>query len=220
MQAVILAAGKGERLLPLTQDIPKSMVIVGRNNVFEWCLQPLWESGIFDSYVVCTGYKEERLIDCIKEGVHYGMLPSNIKFSTGGPRGVNGDLLAARDLLEDEFVLVNGDTYVEVDYEEMIEWAGGSDAFVTNAISKDGIYNRAVDWFLNVSDEIYDDVPKFNFTDAGVYYVRKDVLHNIPPNSDSLDFGPAAINGYVVGRFYDLGTFEGIETFKREKRLE
>ena len=220
MQAVILAAGKGERLLPLTQDIPKPMVFVGQQTIFEWCLQPLRESGLFDNYVVCTGYKENMLIDFIKEGVHYAEFPADIKFSTGGPRGVNGDLLAAKDFLEDRFVLVNGDTYVEIDYEKFKDFHSSHSGLATMAVSKYGDHNYRI-YRENGNVLEHSTIP--NCTDAGVCVCEKKALDLIDAAHQNLHFGAVETGGFLmgfdVGKFYDLGTHEGIETFKRERGI-
>ncbi|MDP3953421.1 MAG: sugar phosphate nucleotidyltransferase [bacterium] len=61
MQAVILAAGVGKRLQPLTEDVPKPMVMVGDKPILEYTLSILPK--VIDEVILVVGYKKEKIID-------------------------------------------------------------------------------------------------------------------------------------------------------------
>ncbi len=59
-KAVILAAGRGIRMHPLTEELPKAMVSLRRKPLLQWHLEALSEVGIYDAAIV-VGYKKEKI---------------------------------------------------------------------------------------------------------------------------------------------------------------
>lgn len=72
MQAVILAAGRGTRLQPLTDSIPKAMVLVNGRPMLEILLRQLASVGIRD-IVLVVHYRKEKIMDYFKDGSHLGL---------------------------------------------------------------------------------------------------------------------------------------------------
>ena len=221
MQAVIMCAGRGSRLSPLTDDIPKALVKIQDTSIISWVMEPLFKSGFFNNYVVVTGWQEDKLIDYLTVDVNKSK-KYKMQFSTGGPRGFNADLQAAGGFLEDEFFVVNGDTYCALNYPSMYAWHRYyrrhyqfpiCSGLACMAVSKYGEHNVHVD-----NRRVYT-VGEPNYTDAGVYVMKKSVLDNLNSSSDSVDFGSLGIDGSItafnVSTFYDLGTFERIERFEQ-----
>ena len=60
MKAIILAAGLGSRLMPLTKEMPKSMLKVGGKPILEWIVENLKSCGIHEIFIV-TGYKQDKI---------------------------------------------------------------------------------------------------------------------------------------------------------------
>ena len=75
MQAVILAAGRGSRLMPLTEDMPKTMVKINGTPIIKWTLDTLKECNI-DDVIIITGYK----CGTLKSFIKYNIEDMNIKF--------------------------------------------------------------------------------------------------------------------------------------------
>lgn len=114
MKAIILSAGRGSRLLPLTEDRPKCLLPVGACTVLEHQLRTFIETG-FRDIVVVTGFGTGLVDDVIE-----GWRTEDIKISNlFNPFYRVSDNLAscwmARSHMNDNFVLVNGDTLFEPD---------------------------------------------------------------------------------------------------------
>ncbi|QJB32217.1 NTP transferase domain-containing protein [Chitinophaga oryzae] len=105
MKAIILAAGKGTRLAPLTQHIPKPLVKVGASRIIERQIACLHECGIHEIYVV-TGYMQEYF-EYLRDRFHVTLV-YNSAFDT-----CNNiySMWLCRDYLEDTYVL-EGDVYL------------------------------------------------------------------------------------------------------------
>lgn len=108
MKAIILAAGQGSRLLPLTADRPKCLVTVGRRTILEHQLAALAEAGIREVAVV-GGYRFERLCEFV-DRLPAGERPHLIHNPFYAVSSSIGSVWAARHLLDGPFCLLNGDT--------------------------------------------------------------------------------------------------------------
>ncbi len=112
MKAIILSAGRGTRLLPLTEHVPKCLLPIGGRSVLGWQLWALRGAGI-DEAVVVTGFGH-RLVDWeIEACTPIGMKVRSI-FNPLFDRADNlVSCLAARREMGGDFLLLNGDTLVE-----------------------------------------------------------------------------------------------------------
>jgi len=116
-QAVLLAGGLGTRLGPLTQTLPKSMVPVAGKPFLEWLLLLLTRQGIQD-FVFCVGYLANQIQDYFLDGRKWN---ARIRYSVEKtPLGTGGALKKASGLLEESFLVLNGDNYLELDYQDFI----------------------------------------------------------------------------------------------------
>jgi glucose-1-phosphate thymidylyltransferase len=116
MQAVILAAGKGTRLRPLTDDKPKVMVEVDGKPLIEDVFDNLIDVGI-DEFVVVVGYKKEKIIE------HYGDEYRGVPITYTHQReqlGLAHALLQAEPHVDDDFVLMLGDNVFRANLGDVI----------------------------------------------------------------------------------------------------
>ncbi|MHA2133778.1 MAG: bifunctional sugar-1-phosphate nucleotidylyltransferase/acetyltransferase [Candidatus Thorarchaeota archaeon] len=114
MKALVLTAGVGQRLRPLTETRSKAMLMIAGRPVMHYILESLSENGMTD-VVVVVGHGREEIINHFKHG---GDRDTRISYVIQHePKGVEHAILTARDELEgeDEFLLVNGDVLVEPD---------------------------------------------------------------------------------------------------------
>jgi len=105
MQAVMLCAGKGTRMRPLTYTRPKPLLFVGGKTVLEHNLETLAKCGV-EEVILVVGHLSELIIDFVKRSWK-GMKISFVYQSQ--QLGTAHALYLARDLVEDEFLVLNGD---------------------------------------------------------------------------------------------------------------
>lgn len=113
MQAVILSAGIGSRLLPLTREIPKCLVEVGGRSILDHQLEALHVAGV-ERAVIVGGYRYRQI------GAHLARsappLPVRLIFNPFWSVASSiGSVWMARDLLTQPFCLMNGDTVFAAD---------------------------------------------------------------------------------------------------------
>lgn len=110
MKAMILAAGRGERLRPLTDQVPKPLVEVGGKSLIEWHIERLRAAGITD-LVVNVAWLRNRLIDYLGDGSRWGVSITIVE-EPAGALDTGGGIFNALPLLGREpFWVVNGDVY-------------------------------------------------------------------------------------------------------------
>ena len=114
MKAMILAAGKGERMRPLTLTTPKPLVRAGGVPLIEYHLRALAAAG-FDDIVINHAWLGQQIEDYLGDGSRYGV---HIQYSPEGePLETGGGIFRALPLLGDEaFVVVNGDIWTDYDF--------------------------------------------------------------------------------------------------------
>jgi N-acetyl-alpha-D-muramate 1-phosphate uridylyltransferase len=112
MKAMILAAGRGERMRPLTEKLPKPLLEVGGHRLIEYHLASLVDLGVRD-VVVNLSWHGERIREALGDGAARGL---SIRYSEEGPEplGTGGGLFAALPLLgDDPFLVLNGDVWTD-----------------------------------------------------------------------------------------------------------
>ncbi len=116
MKAVVLAAGKGTRLRPLTDDKPKGMVEVDDKPLLTHCFEQLAELGA-DEFVVVVGYLKESIIE------HYGDSFEGIPITYTHQReqkGLAHALLMVEEHIDDDFMLMLGDNIFNANLQDVV----------------------------------------------------------------------------------------------------
>lgn len=113
MMAMILAAGRGERLRPLTDEMPKALVEVQGRSLLEMHLDRVREAGIND-VVINLGWLGEQIVERVASGANYGL---NVVYSPEGDNVLEtgGGIYRALPMLGPEpFLVVNADVYTDM----------------------------------------------------------------------------------------------------------
>lgn len=125
MKAMILAAGKGERLRPLTLHTPKPLVQAGGMPLIEHQLLSLRRAG-FDELVINHAWLGQQIEDYLGDGARLGV---SIRYSAEGePLETGGGIFRALPLLGTEpFAVANGDIWTDFDYAHLRHALAGDD---------------------------------------------------------------------------------------------
>jgi len=220
MQVVILAGGLGTRLRPLTYKIPKPMVEVNGKPFLEYLIFYLRNKGL-RNILICTGYISEKIVSHFKNGSKFGV---DISYSNEKSLiGTGGALKNAERFLNKEFILLNGDTFIPLKYNKLIDnyKKSGKNIIVVNR-NKKSQGNIMIDGSNIVTK--YDKTKKnLGYNDCGVQVLKKELINFIPKNkvvSMENNIFPLLIKkkGLIAfetkQNFFDLGTFEGIKKFE------
>ncbi len=110
MKAIILTAGEGTRMRPLTVTKPKTMLQVGGKPILQYNVESLRDAGIKDVTLV-VGYREEIIKDHFRNGADFGV---NINYVTQKERlGTAHAIGSTRGIVEGSFIILNGDIIVD-----------------------------------------------------------------------------------------------------------
>lgn len=227
MQTIILAGGLGTRLRPLTEEIPKVMVSVNGKPFLLHLLQLLKGQGISD-IVLCIGYLGQQVRDFFGNGEILGM---NIRYSEEREKlfGTGGALKQAQSLLANYFLVINGDTYLPIDYADVekafLRRAKKALTVVYNNQEDTGTKNNVAldDNLMVIRYDKESPTSSLKYVDAGALVLRQEVLELINEGSSiSLEEGlyntliqQGELAAYVTQqRFYDIGLLEQKRIFE------
>jgi NDP-sugar pyrophosphorylase family protein len=219
MQAVILAGGLGTRLGSLTARIPKPLVPVAGIPYLEHQLRLLARQSIRD-VVLLTGYLGQAIEEHFGDGRSLGL---SIRYSREpSPLGTGGALRLASPLIADPFLVIYGDSYLPIDYREVV---ASLDRFpVTGVVvvyddreGRTSVRNNVAmddEGFVIRYDKDSVDDKSLKFVEAGVLAFRRGVIDLIPEGVVSLEkelfpqlITTRQLRAYpTVQRFYDIGT--------------
>ena len=174
-QAVILAGGFGTRLSHIVSDVPKPLAPIKGKPFLDYVIQTLKQQG-FDNFVFLTGYKAEQIEE------HFKQLKNTTFIKEETALGTGGAILNAFDKLQNEFFIINGDTFFDIDYDILEQF--GKDKPITlalrytNNIERYGFVeidgNFAIKSFVEKGSLTDDKID--GYINGGIYYVQKSVL--------------------------------------------
>ena len=117
MKAMILSGGRGKRLRPLTDTIPKPLILINNTPIIEWSIKYLKKFGITD-IILCTGYKTKQIEDYLNKKNNFGC---KIEYSVEKEvLGTGGAIKKAIKKISDKsFIVINGDIITNIDLKKI-----------------------------------------------------------------------------------------------------
>ena len=224
MQIVVLCGGLATRLYPVTQKIPKSMVEIDGRPFLEYQIELLKKNGIFN-LVLCVGNFSEQIEQYFGNGEKFGV---KIQYSHDGANlaGTGGALKKAEDLLEDEFLVMYGDSYLPFDFQKAIAFfkEKGKQGLMTvfhNANKYESSNVEAEEELVKAYSK-KEKTPEMEHIDYGLSIFKKEDLKLLPAEGASdlsvlhlaLIAEKQLLAFSVDQRYYQVGSFEGLEEFK------
>lgn len=169
MRAMILAAGRGERMRPLTDHAPKPLLQAGGKPLIVWHIERLVRAGITD-LVINHAHLGMQIEQALGEGSQFG---ATIRYSDEGAalETAGGIAFAAHLLGEDPFAVVNGDIYCDYDFSHLPHQAAtlaNSDDMAHLVLVANPEHNPKGDFGLQGA-RITDTSPKHTFSGIGLY---------------------------------------------------
>lgn len=225
MQVAILAGGLATRLRPLTKEVAKSMIAIQGKPFLEYQLELLRKNGIRD-IVLCIGYQADQIEGYFGDGKGFGV---NISYSYEREQllGTAGALRNAEGLLEDDFFVMYGDSYLSLNFAEVMSYFRKFNKLGLMVVYKN--YDHYDKSNVVIEDNRVKQYSKKEKTadmvyiDYGASILSKKALELIPQNhaysleelfSELID--KQGLLAYEVKeRFYQVGSSRGLEEFRR-----
>ncbi len=213
MRAMILAAGRGERLRPITDSIPKPMVKVGGVELLLWHISRLKNAGIKD-IIVNSAWLSEKIVDFLGDGHRFSVHITHSIEEGGGLETAGGIAKALPFFGGKPFLVVNGDTYMDADYSQFIEQeisAGEALLFMT----ENPPHNPQGDFYL-ANNGLLSLGAGVTFSGAAIY--SPDIFKNMEvkryplrPVFEKLIANNKLRGRMLRGRWFDVGTIERLQ---------
>jgi len=218
---VILAGGLATRLYPKTQQTPKSLIEINGFPFIRQQLLLLKEKGV-KQVVLCVGHFGNMIEEYVGDGSRFGL---TVSYSYDGDvlLGTGGAIKKALAFLPDIFMIQYGDSYLDVDFEPIVQRFHDDDLPVLMTV----FHNRdAFDTSnVNLKDgrilkyDKKDRDPGMEYIDYGLIVIRKIIFDAYPPNEAfdlslvlSQSVAAGQVSSYEVKqRFFEIGSFEGIK---------
>ena len=220
MKAFILAAGRGERMRPLTDHTPKPLLPAGGKPLIVWHLERLAAAG-FKEIVVNHAHLGSQIEAALGDGAQWGL---HIQYSPEPPGALEtaGGIAAALPLLGNEpFLVVNGDVYCDIDFGRFLK----STADAHLVMVPNPAHHNGGDFSLDGKRVVYANGEQ-TFTYSGVAVFAPSFFAEVKPGSimklrPLLDAAIAA--GTLTGerhsgRWVDVGTPQRLAELDQELR--
>lgn len=227
VQAAIVAGGRGVRMRPATDQIPKPMLPMGGRPLLEHLVGWLKRSGMREAFL-CLGYKPEAFREHFGDGLRFGVsLDYRLEDE---PRGTAGCIRDLKDRVSGDLLVVYGDLYVDMDLERLLTFHRSHDGAATLVV-RETDHPLDSDLVRTEGDRITGfyrakpGEPHGKLGCAAIWVVRPKLLERIPADRPS-DFGkeifPAALAAGLTLMAYetkeqvlDVGTPERVQEFER-----
>ncbi|MDR2443871.1 MAG: NTP transferase domain-containing protein [Deltaproteobacteria bacterium] len=218
MPIAILAGGLGTRLGALCHDTPKALIEVAGAPFIHHQLR-LLKKNDFSEVVILAGYLGELIANSLGDGSAFGL---KISYSFDWPvlLGTGGSLVKALPLLSDNFMIIYGDSYLDIDYKAVSQafYDSKKKALMT-IFFNDNNYDKSNVLFTNNMLELYDKkypTPNMKHVDYGLGVVSSSIFSGLSGNFDLADiYSKLSREGQLAGflvreRFYEIGSLSGL----------
>ena len=182
-QAFVLAGGKGERLKPLTDKIPKPLVKVKGKRILEYSVELLVKHGVKE-IILGVGHMHEQIQEYFGDGSKFGI---SIVYSVETePLGTGGALKQAEKMLNEKFFMLNGDNIADYDLTEQVKTHNENSATATLSItevedvSSYGVAKLENEKIIEFVEKPSKENAPSNFVNAGCYVIEKESLSLMP----------------------------------------
>ena len=222
LEALIMAGGRGERLQPLTNDMPKPMLMLGNKPIIEHNIDRLIAYGITKIYI-SVRYLGEKIVDYFGDGSSKGISIEYIWEDK--PLGTAGAISMLKNVKTDYLLLMNSDLFTDADLEDL---------YLQTLESNAELGAASVSYSVKVPYGIFTESNKkitglkekptiTSYANSGIYILRKNLFELIPSDTffDITDLmnlligqNRLIIHNPIIGYWIDIGQHQDYENAK------
>lgn len=223
MRAIILAGGKGTRLLPYTTVLPKPLMPIGGQPIIGVVIRQLRHYG-YNHITLALGHLA-HLIKAVLDNGHNPGVHVDYSMETHA-LGTTGPLSLIKEL-DETFLVMNGDVLTDINFQDVMEFHRSQNAAATIVVHRRtvridyGVLQRTGFRLMN-----YEEKPSFEYeVSTGIYVFSKKILEYVQPNT-YLDFpdlvkilianGEKTVCYPFSGTWFDLGRAEDFAAVNKE----
>lgn len=215
--AVLMAGGKGKRLMPLTATTPKPLLKVGDKPIIEYNIDRLIQCGV-KHMNISINYLGEQLVDYFGDGSNKGAKISYAREVQ--PLGTIGSILLVEEFKFDDIIVMNSDILTNIDFADFYTTYKNSGADMAVAATSYQVDVPYAVLEVNEQNEVQSlkEKPRYTYySNAGIYIIKKELLKLIPVNefydiTDLMDVILASakklITYPITGYWLDIGKHE------------
>lgn len=216
MKAMILAAGKGERLKPLTENCPKPLIKVRGKPLLAYHIQHLAQAGVEEIVINVSHLKDQMKAYIENNGpwgvkIHLSEEPTLLE--------VGGGIYQALPLLgQKPFIVVNGDVWTDYNFSTLPKEPGGLAHLV---LVRNPLHHMKGDFCLKADGTVFSDPSLPTYTYSGMSVLRPELFRYCTEGKFPLAplFGRAIQEQALVGEYYagewtDVGTYERLQSLE------
>ena len=221
LPVAILAGGLATRLRPITEKIPKALLSVAGEPFIYHQLRYLRQQGV-EKVTLCIGYLGEMIEAAVGDGHRFNL---QVTYSPDGPQllGTGGALKQALPLLDEEFFVLYGDSFLPIDFEAVEQTFTQAKKPALMTVLRNGDrWDKSNVFFRDGRVEEYNKrLPRtdMEFIDYGLGILSQSVFDSYSPGQpfDLADLYHAlSLEGNLVGhevyeRFYEIGSLTGLQ---------
>jgi NDP-sugar pyrophosphorylase family protein len=195
MKVVIVAGGKGERLQPITNTIPKPMVKVKGLSLLEHIIYDFKSQGVKE-FIISVCYLSEKIISYFGTGGKFGVKIQYLIEDQKNPLGTAGSIFNAKEIIKDTFIVTYADVLRDINIVDMRKFHKKNKGLGTIAVYKRQGTNpkskiefdrkKQIKYFIERPKEKLDE--NGNWSNAAIYIFEPEIFSFITPNT-SQDFG-------------------------------
>lgn len=230
-QAVILAGGKGSRLKTVSDVLPKSMVPIKGKPLLQYLIEQCVRYNILDIKILVS-YKKEFIKNYFGDGSKFGVVIQYIVEDT--PKGTAGALINALPVLNNNFIVIYGDTFFDIDLREFsnFHFDKGGDVSIflhpnDHPYDSDLVEINSNFLVKNIHSYPHNNQWRQNLVNAAIYIFNKNSLYGVQLTSERPDIAKdlfpkmlvsnKKIYGYISTEYIkDMGTPERLSKVDRD----
>lgn len=225
--ALILAGGKGTRLKPITNEIPKPLVPLHEKPILQHTIDLLKKHNIKE-ILISIGFKGDKIKEYFGNGKRFGV---NIKYiEENEPLGTAGPLNLAKEFLTETFLMCNADELKNINLNDMYLFHKEKKGIGTIALtsvsdpSAYGVANLEGSKIIEFIEKPKKEDAPSNLINSGLYILEPEVLNFVPEGNSMMEkevFPKIAKKGklfgyHFSGQWFDTGTMERYEKAMEE----